>query len=309
MQISVVMAVYNGKRFLREAIDSVLAQTLRDFEFIIVNDGSTDSSVPILEQYARTDPRIVIVDRPHSGLSASLNIGIEMARTDLIARFDADDRMIPNRLERQLLFLRSNPQFSVVCSHAYLIDVNGKKIGRSAHDVNSERGRKELDLSLFLEIVHPSVLMLKSAVVKVGGYRQTPFEDRDLWGRIITSGYLIGCQEECLLEYRLHGQSITIQERNRKADLIDFNILRRLKGEPELSYEDFVTNQKDRPVAQRLRRWINLGAMWAYKNATRHYAEGRLLKCAGSFLWSAMLRPWWTINRTRLRLSSPGHKT
>ena len=209
MQVSVLMAVYNGERFLREAVNSVLTQTFEDFEFIILDDGSTDSSVEILEEFAKVDSRIVLVKRPHRGLVVSLNTGLEMARADLIARFDADDRMLPQRLERQLLFLKDNPQFSVVCSHADLINVNGKKIGISTHPVDTLRGRKEFTPGLFLEVVSSSVLMRRSAVADVGGYRDMWMEDRDLWGRLVTQGYLIGCQKERLIEYRLHGMSRT----------------------------------------------------------------------------------------------------
>jgi glycosyltransferase involved in cell wall biosynthesis len=307
MQISVVMAVYNGERFLREAVESVLAQTFRDFEFIAVDDGSTDASRLILEEYAKADSRLVLVFRSHSGLVASLNAGIEIARSELIARFDADDRMLPNRLERQLAYLKENPEFSVVCSHAYLIDVNGRRIGRSSHSVDVERGRKEFKPSLFLEVVHPSVVMRKAAVTKLGGYRDNPLEDRDLWGRLVTSGDLIGCQKECLLEYRLHGTSKTVIDRDRRGELVDVNVVRRLKAEPELSYEEYLALQLQKPLIERLRYKAKSAAMLAYKNATRHYSERRMLKCAALLMWSIALRPWWTINRTRMRLSGLGH--
>ncbi len=307
MQISVLMPVYNGARFLREAVESVLAQSYRDFEFIVVDDGSSDSSIPILESYASADSRIVLMQRTQIGLVASLNAGIAAARTDLIARFDSDDRMAPNRLERQMAYLLDHPELSVVCSWANLIDVNGNKIGRSAHPIDVIKGVKQCKPPLFLEIVHPSVIMRKSAVDSVGGYRQMQLEDRDLWGRLVTSGHLIGCLQECLMDYRLHGRSKTIQDWDRRGELVDFNIVRRLRHEPELSYEDYLVHQRKRPLIQHLRDRAKAAAMLAYKNATRHYAERRLLQCSLSLLCSLSLRPWWTINRTRLRLTPSGN--
>jgi len=303
MHISVLMPVYNGVRFLREAVESVLAQSYSDFEFVVMDDGSTDSSVSILESYAKADSRIVLVQRPHMGLVASLNAGIAAARSELIARFDADDRMAPNRLERQLAYLREHPELSVVCSYANLVDVNGNRIGRSAHPVDVIQGVKQCKPPLFLEIVHPSVIMRKAAVSSVGGYRQMPLEDRDLWGRLVTSGHLIGCQPEYLMDYRLHGSSKTIQDWDRQGELVDFNIVRRLKQEPELSYEEYLLLQRKQPLIQHLRDRAKAMAMLAYKNATRHYAERRLLQCGLLLLCSLSLRPWWTINRTRLRLA------
>jgi len=288
MQISILMPVYNGVRFLREAVESVLAQTYGDFEFLA-----------ILESYAKTDSRIVLVRRPHMGLVASLNAGIAAARAELIARFDADDRMAPNRLERQVAYLRDHPELSVVCSYANLIDVNGNRIGRSAHPVDVIRGMKQCKPPLFLEIVHPSVIMRKTAVNSVGGYRQVPLEDRDLWGRLVTAGHLIGCQPEYLMDYRLHGSSKTVQDWDRQGELIDFNIIRRLKHEPELSYEEYLLLQRKQPLIQRLRDQAKGVAMLAYKNATRHYAERRLLQCGLLLSCSLLLRPWWTINRIR----------
>ncbi len=107
-KISVVMSVYNGGEFLREAIDSILDQTYTQFEFIIVDDGSTDNSINVIESYK--DPRIVLIRQVNKGLVVALNVGLRKAQGKYIARMDADDISIKNRLEIQLRFMESNPE-------------------------------------------------------------------------------------------------------------------------------------------------------------------------------------------------------
>ncbi|MBI5094602.1 MAG: glycosyltransferase family 2 protein [Candidatus Hydrogenedentes bacterium] len=108
--VSVVMSVYNGERYLAEAIESILGQTYRDFEFIIIDDGSTDESLKIVEGYASRDNRIRLVSRPNRGLAAALNDGIEIARAPIIARMDADDVSLPKRFEKQMLYMAQHPE-------------------------------------------------------------------------------------------------------------------------------------------------------------------------------------------------------
>src|SRR3990172_10052244 len=108
-RISVVMPVYNAELFLASAIESILGQTLPDFEFVIVNDGSTDSSLEIVQEYAATDGRIRLVSRPNTGIVGALNDGLAISQGEFIARMDADDMALPHRFERQLKFLEETP--------------------------------------------------------------------------------------------------------------------------------------------------------------------------------------------------------
>lgn len=114
--VSVVMAVWNDPRWLRVAIDSILDQSLRELELVVVDDGSTDETVDILADAERRDPRVRLLRVPHTGAAAALNAGIEAARADFIARLDADDWSHPRRLERQLVLLRSRAEIGVVGS-------------------------------------------------------------------------------------------------------------------------------------------------------------------------------------------------
>src|SRR5438067_12011849 len=111
--ISVIMSVYNAEAFLEAAVQSVLMQSFSDFEFIIIDDGSTDRSNQILQDYARKDNRVRLISRPNKGLTASLNEGLKLARGEFIARMDADDVAAPDRFKIQVEYLRDHPEVSV----------------------------------------------------------------------------------------------------------------------------------------------------------------------------------------------------
>src|SRR4051812_38318159 len=107
-QVSVLMPVYNAGRYLAEAVDSVLTQSFRDFEFVIVDDGSTDGSAAMLDDYARQDSRVKLVRRPNTGIVGALNDGLRECRGEFVARMDADDVSLPERFEKQVAYLREH---------------------------------------------------------------------------------------------------------------------------------------------------------------------------------------------------------
>ena len=127
--ISVVMPVYNGEKYLKDAIDSILNQTHTDFEFIIVNDGSTDNTANIIDSYV--DSRIIHVRQENRGLPKALNVGASISKGEYIARMDADDISLPNRLKSQYLFFKSNSDISVLAGSFSYIDEKGKYLGRT----------------------------------------------------------------------------------------------------------------------------------------------------------------------------------
>ena len=204
-KISVIMGVYNGKPFLREAIESVLQQTYCNFEFIICNDCSTDGSGKIIQEYARLDKRIILLDNERNlGLAASLNRCLKVARGDFIARMDCDDRSLLNRFEVQLKWLKMHQEVSAVgCSVEY-IDDNGQVHGKFS--VLQEQFFELKDVVRFSRLVHPSVLMRKKDVMSVGGYTvnslTTRAEDYDLWCKLCEKGYKIANMPQILFQYR-----------------------------------------------------------------------------------------------------------
>jgi glycosyltransferase involved in cell wall biosynthesis len=211
-KISVIMSAYNGGLFMRSAIDSILEQTFRDFEFIIINDGSLDNTREIISEYAKKDPRIVLVDNENNiGLTQSLNKGLKIAKGELIARMDADDLSFPQRLERQVKVLEANKNAGAVGSWYYIINEKGEVIGNFQPPTNNIQIKKA-----FLDsapIIHSS-LMVKSKVLENVGFYNEEFkyaQDRDLLLRIAKS-YELMVIPEYLVKYRNNKNSISLQK-------------------------------------------------------------------------------------------------
>lgn len=183
-KVSVILPVYNGEKYLEEAIESILNQTVKDFEFIIINDGSTDSSEEIILSY--TDKRIKYFRHENIGLAATLNKGIELSEGIYIARQDQDDISLPKRLEKQITFMENNPSVGLLGAWAKIIDENNNKRGSHRHPTHDKLLKNFL---LFNNpFVHSSVIIRKNVLMKTGFYttnpdRQPP-EDYELWSRI-----------------------------------------------------------------------------------------------------------------------------
>lgn len=207
--ISVVIPAYNAARYLRAAIASVLAQTFDDFECIVVDDGSTDKTADILEDLARADSRVRPRTMPHGGIVAALNAGIDAARSDLIARMDADDLCAPDRFEKQILFLRENPDCVAVGSRVLLVDPYGSPLW----ETDQKLAHDEIEAALLrgngLAMCHPAVMMRKSSVLATGGYatQYQWVEDLDLFLRLAQKGRLAN-MPNILLRYRQHFGSV-----------------------------------------------------------------------------------------------------
>jgi hypothetical protein len=202
--ISVAMSVFNGERFLASAIESVLAQDFADFEFLIIDDGSSDGSAGLIREYAERDPRIRPIVRENRGLVASLNEMIDAARAPIIARMDADDICRPDRFARQIGFLAGHPEYGVVGSWSEDIGENGEKLVRSGadHPETHEELLAAIEIGGQL-ICHPAAMYRRDVVRSVGGYHAAfrHCEDLDLWLRL-SSVTRLGNIPERLLRYR-----------------------------------------------------------------------------------------------------------
>jgi len=178
------MAVHNGAATAPSAATSIIRQTYTDWECIIVDDASTDNSNAVLQELARSDNRIKILQNQENlGLAASLNIGWRLARGEFIARTDDDDISFPERLSDQVSFLNQNPNIAVLGSGAELIDEDGKLLGIALRPEHHE----ELVCNIYKEcpFIHPSVIMRRSFLAAMGGYdeRLRRAQDYDLWLR------------------------------------------------------------------------------------------------------------------------------
>jgi glycosyltransferase involved in cell wall biosynthesis len=206
--ISVAMSVYNNAAFLDQAVESILAQSFGDFEFLIVDDGSNDGSSEILDTYAARDRRIRIIRQENRGLIASLNRLLDEARAPLIARMDGDDISLPLRFERQIAFLEAHPDHGVVGSWSRDIDASGRtRAGEfreppTSHEALVARADKGPLLA------HSSVMMRSEVVRQAGGYRAAfrHCEDYDLWLRLSERTKLCSLPERLLLYRHSLGQ-------------------------------------------------------------------------------------------------------
>ena len=207
--VSIVVPVYNAQRYLPAAMKSVLAQALADWELIAVNDGSTDRSLRILKWFAAKDARIRVVDCENRGIEKSLNEGIALARGQFIARMDADDIVMPNRLGLQLKFMQEHPEVVVLGGSYLLIDDQGRELTVRTPPIDDDALQRQL-LAGQNPICHSLVMMRRDAVQKAGGYLYDlpAAEDLDLWLRLGEMGR-IACLPEVLLKYRLHSGTIS----------------------------------------------------------------------------------------------------
>lgn len=208
--ISVVMAVFNGAQWLHEAIKSVLDQTFTDFEFIIVDDGSTDDSSEIIQKYATQDSRIVVVTKDNSGLAESLNVGLQKARGYWIARMDADDICKPDRFKKQVSYLNDHPEIVLVSGAVEYIDERGNVFGRTYPIISIKRIRHKI-LNYGNIIVHPAVMMRRDIVIFCGGYFPglTTVEDLHLWRKFLRNNYDLSILPDVLISYRISGFAIS----------------------------------------------------------------------------------------------------
>lgn len=216
--VTVLMPVYNAAPYLREAVDSVLNQSYRDFEFLIINDGSTDESRAILESYS--DPRIKLIHQDNLGLISTLNKGLQLAKGEWIARFDADDICYPDRLEQQLNFLQQHPDHILVGSDADYMDKDGNYLFLFAIKGYSD---EEIRRNKFLScpVIHSSAMYKKEAVLKAGGYDKgaLTFEDHMLWRKLGDLGKMANIPKP-LIKVRFNPESVTIDENWRGEEFI-----------------------------------------------------------------------------------------
>jgi glycosyltransferase involved in cell wall biosynthesis len=207
-RVSVILPVFNAERFLAEALQSVRAQTFRDFELIVIDDGSSDRSFAIAETFVREEPRAVVVRQENRGLVAALNRGLAMARGELIARFDQDDVCLPQRLERQVAYLDAHPEVAVVGCNVTFIDEAGRVLRDFDFPLTPQAAAAQLATGS--PLAHPTVVMRRAVIEAVGGYRPAfeHAEDYDLWLRVAERAQLANVGERLLL-YRQHGDNMT----------------------------------------------------------------------------------------------------
>lgn len=208
--ISVILPAYNAEKYLKEAIDSILLQTYRNFELIVLNDGSTDSTEEIILSY--DDPRIKYVkNETNLKLIKTLNKGIGLAQGEYIARMDADDISLPTRFEKEIRMFEKNPELGIVSCFPNNIDAEGKMLGHSSYFVCTKTGSCRFVSMMNPPILHPAV-MFRSEVIKRYKYNDSPeyyhVEALELWYRMLEDGVKCEIIPRYLLNYRDNEESV-----------------------------------------------------------------------------------------------------
>ena len=278
--VSVYMPAYNVAAYVHESVQSVLSQTFTDFELIIVDDGSTDSTVEILKELSAKDKRIKLFNQPHVGVSSASNFAIEQARGEFIARVDADDVAMPKRLEMQVKYLREHPECAALGTSMLLIDEHGLPLYPMSQ---IKFGHEAIEAALLTgswAIAQPSCMYRRDAVVGVGGYQRnlSLHEDHDLFLRLAEKGKLENLQE-ILQHYRQRSSSLTARESAGTHHLVMPEILkqaRRRRGMPE----DVAIKPAKAPpgTLDRFRRWAWGSLKAGHVKTARKYARATLVR-------------------------------
>ena len=336
-KISVLTSCYNAARFLPDAIESILSQTFRDFEFILIDDGSTDETLGIIKRYAAEDERIIVIKKANSGLADSLNAGIKEARGEWIARLDADDVALPSRLEKQLNLVRRFPRVVLVGSGCIVIDQSGKKIKVYKYP-SGKRALIKRMIKGGSSFPHSTAFYRVDAVRRLGGYRPRIYraEDKDLWLRLSRLGEIESLYEP-LIKLRKHSESITAKDVKcaitSYAAMISFLMVREGIRDPveesDETYQHFLSwiekRLTENGYLERSREWSKLREEW--QQSTREPLFAKILQLLKKLICSPhsvniikdklfglkmpikLTKEWMKINNSlkRKQISNIGH--
>lgn len=305
-KVTVGLNVYNGMPHLPEAVKSLLTQTLQDFQLVIVNDGSTDDSRDYLESL--TDPRIRVIHQPNGGCSVASNVVIGQCTTPYLARMDADDVALPQRLEKQLDFMESHPNVGMVgCQTACLGDCT---VGKNIKLPTTHQAIWKALLSGHHAMCHPTVMMRTSVIQGINGYweyRELD-DDTDMMLRMGEAAQLANLDEPLYL-YRVHQGSLSGSGMRRVRFSYEYSIelaQRRQLGRPPITPDEYRRIRESRPWYRRMLDPIDIHARCQYRIAVEEILGGRPLHGRARLAWAALCSPALTVQRIR-RMLRPTH--
>jgi glycosyltransferase involved in cell wall biosynthesis len=285
--ISVIMSVHNAEGFLDASVGSILAQSFGDFEFILIDDGSTDGSREKLQAFANRDSRIRLISRPNKGLTPTLNEALKLAGGELIARMDADDIATPDRLKIQVEYMRAHPEVTLLGGAYELIDHAGRLLTTITPPAD-DATLQEHALSGRTPICHPLAIFRRDAAEKVGGYDEelTVAQDLDLWLKLGEVGKM-SAVPDVLLKYRQHEQSVSEKKQALQ--------VRNMKLACERAYarrgitREFLGESGWRPTSGRRSKheYALRYGWWAFNSAQRRTAMIYGMKAIGAMPWSS----------------------
>lgn len=324
--VSILMSCYNGSRWLHEAIDSTLNQTYQDFEFILIDDGSTDETWSIIESYRDRDKRIIAISKKNSGLVDSLNVGILRAKGKWIARLDQDDLCEPQRIEKQVGFVHNHPEVVLLGTGCVEIDEFGKTIRRHRYPRTHGRLVHHLEhLQRFFP--HSSAFYHTDKVRSVGGYNRRIYgaDDKRLWMELALQGKM-ACLSEPLVKIRRHPNQMSLDD-NGKRQFCDgvaatvCHLLRKANHrdpsicENEAEWDAFLEWVEERVerigIFDRRREWMNSRAIFfaargGLRRILRFAMDLQRSGYGGSLVWEKLFglslpkylaQQWMTLNK------------
>ncbi len=302
-RVSILMTVYNGLPYLRAAVDSMLAQTFTDFELVIVDDGSTDAGPAYLASL--DDPRVRVITQPNRGTAAAANAGLAACTGELVARMDADDVSVPDRLQRQVELLDQRPEIGMVGSFTRILgDAGPDALVALPVDHNEivaalRAGRHALS--------HPTLMLRTELLQSIGGY--WPFALVDDWDMMLRMCEITTVTNipEPLLLYRVHRNSLNGAAMTRMRYSIDFARARaeaRQAGRPEPTEEGFAARQASLPPHRRLAFRATVSSLTHYRRAVAERAGPDPWRAVPHLLLACALRPDLVVRRLARQLAA-----
>jgi glycosyltransferase involved in cell wall biosynthesis len=295
-KLTVIIPVYNGMPFLKEAVQSILNQTYKDFHLLIIDDGSTDDSSEYLKTL--TDSRVEVNYQNNIGLCASLNQAIASSNAELIARLDQDDIALPSRLQEQIDFLTSHPDYACVLSRISRISQSGQEFGSYETDVEEISDYMQIRYGC---IVHSTICFRKESFLSLGGYRSSlyPVDDYDLLLRF-EDVYKVAVINKALIKYRIHSQAGTFKtfyDMELKTRYVEEMSGRRRSGNPEVSLMEFSHTLNQAPLWEKWKRNINRRGKLMFRHAGLRIGERKYVSGLYSLIGACLLTPQLTFQK------------
>jgi glycosyltransferase involved in cell wall biosynthesis len=271
--VSVVMPVFNAGQFLVQAVESILGQTLTTFDFIIIDDGSTDGSREILGAFAAKDARIRLISRPNKGIGPTRNEGWKTTNAELIAIMDADDIAVPDRLEKQVAFLRAHPEVVCVSGLTRLIDAQGRWIPCPLTPPLEHEQILELLLKGACPVSNSAVMMRRTSIEQVGGYDEelSMAEDYALWLKLSEVGRLANLPD-VLVSYRIHDGSVSERQTDLQLTRARTAWERAMKRRGIIGEFEQTANWRPKPTRESRHEFTLRCGWWAFNGGERQTA-------------------------------------
>ena len=296
--VSIIMSVKNGEKYLVRAIESIINQSFRNFEFIIINNDSNDGSFEILENYKNKDSRIkILVNSNNETLYDGRTTGIKEAKFDWFALMDADDECHIDRIQKQVDFINNNhnENLAVVSTYGKYVDHESKTIAyRSSGPINLEDFKNMYSNNESFTLIDPSIIMKKKVFFELGGYLKNNIAaDLDFFYRVAENGYLIQTINNPLYYYRIHETSYSIKNSMKQCEVthfINFNMRQRRSGKSQITEKQFYSDYWSK-FSYRMPRKILDYSKTYYKISTYAFAKKRYFVFLFNFIIASFFSP------------------